>query len=327
MTSYSRPVLDLSFSGLPDAATWPSEYAKAITLTAGASASVAGGWGVINLGTATGFTSQVFLKLWAYPIEGDKFDLLTQIKIITTGNAAWLDFYYRSTDNPADTHHTLEFSSAKYQLDRNTGFSNTIGPVVAQTWAANTIVWARLRVIGDRHMVRVWLDGTAEPQTWPTIWVTDANARVGKWFINAGSSGSPTNAQIAIGRISIQEIGDVYEPIVVTPAATLPFTIGGTLSVGVTGRKQRVYNRSGAPWFIVGANLFINTAPVGSSATLQVNRNGSSAFPISCGTTVQNATSVPNIVVADGDYLDVDVTAIGSTTAGADATLTLSIAS
>jgi hypothetical protein len=109
----------------------------------------------------------------------------------------------------------------------------------------------------------------------------------------------------------------------------LPFTIGGTLSVGVTGRKQRIRNRSGSPWVIVGANLFVNTAPVGSSATLQVNKNGSSAFTISVATTVQesNTPSVTNVVVNDGDYLDVDVTAVGSTTPGADATLTLSIAS
>lgn len=109
----------------------------------------------------------------------------------------------------------------------------------------------------------------------------------------------------------------------------LPFTIGGTLAVGVTGRKQRVYNRSGSPWLIMGVQLWVNTAPVGASATLQLNKNGSSAFTISVATTVQasNSPSATNITVADGDYIDVDVTAIGSTTPGADATLTLAIAS
>lgn len=109
----------------------------------------------------------------------------------------------------------------------------------------------------------------------------------------------------------------------------IPFTIGGALTVGVTGRKQRIKNRSGSPWVIVGVNLYLNTAPVGSSATLQVNKNGSSAFTISVATTVNesNTPSSTNVVVADGDYLDVDVTAIGSTTAGSDATLTLNFAS
>lgn len=109
----------------------------------------------------------------------------------------------------------------------------------------------------------------------------------------------------------------------------IPFTIGGALTVGATGRKQRIRNRSGSPWVIIGVNLYLDTAPVGSSATLQVNKNGSSAFTISVATTVNesNTPSASNVVVNDGDYLDVDVTAIGSTTAGSDATLTLNFAS
>lgn len=106
----------------------------------------------------------------------------------------------------------------------------------------------------------------------------------------------------------------------------LPFTIQGTLSVGVTGRKQRLYNRSGSPWYIIGADLYLNTGAAGGiGTTFQVNRNGSSAFAVSV--TGQTATGTPNYVVNSGDYLDVDVTGVGSTTAGADATLTLSIAS
>jgi hypothetical protein len=109
----------------------------------------------------------------------------------------------------------------------------------------------------------------------------------------------------------------------------LPFSIQGALSVGVTGRKQRIYNRTGSPWTIVGVQLWVNTAPVGATATLQVNKNGASAFTISVATTVQGSSSpsATNIAVADGDYLDVDVTAVGSTTPGSDATLTLSVVS
>lgn len=106
-----------------------------------------------------------------------------------------------------------------------------------------------------------------------------------------------------------------------------PFTIGGALTVGITGRKQRIYNRSGSPWLIVGADLYIDTAPTGASATLQVNKNGSSAFTLSVTSGTQTANSAPNVTVATGDYLDVDVTAVGSTVAGSDASLTLSIVS
>lgn len=68
----------------------------------------------------------------------------------------------------------------------------------------------------------------------------------------------------------------------------------------------------------------INTASVGSNVELRVNKNGSSiqTLSISAG---QNNTSVislsPPISVSEGDYLTVDVTAVGSTTAGSDLSL------
>jgi hypothetical protein len=108
----------------------------------------------------------------------------------------------------------------------------------------------------------------------------------------------------------------------------LPFTIGGTLSVGVTGRKQRVTNHSGSPWLVVTADLHIDTGPLGGSgSTLQVNSNGSIAFSVTVASGSNDATSSPNFMINNGDYLDVDVTVVGSTVAGADATLTLSIVS
>jgi len=106
-----------------------------------------------------------------------------------------------------------------------------------------------------------------------------------------------------------------------------PFTIQGALTVGITGRKQRLYNRSGSPWTIVGADLYIATAPTGSGVTVQVNKNGASLFTLSVAAAGNAANSAPNAVVANGDYLDLDVTAIGSTVAGSDLSFTLSIIS
>lgn len=107
----------------------------------------------------------------------------------------------------------------------------------------------------------------------------------------------------------------------------VPFTIQGVLSVGVTGRKQRIYNRSGSPWVLVGLNLYINTGPVGADASLQVNKNGSSAATITVTGGTNNANTSPALTIADGDFLDFDITAVGSTVAGSDATLTLCLAS
>jgi hypothetical protein len=105
------------------------------------------------------------------------------------------------------------------------------------------------------------------------------------------------------------------------------FNIQGPLAVGITGRKQRLYNRSGSTWYLIAANLYVDTAPVGSNATLIVNKNGSAVITtlVLSGTNV--GTANPTVTVSDGDYLDVDVTTVGSTVAGADATLTLSFAS
>lgn len=226
MTSYSRPIFDVDFSGLSDASSWPSEYFKLLNATAGASATVNGGWGLLDLGTATGYTSNVLLKLWAYPIEGDKFELLTRLKIINTGQTIWIQFYYRRTneDVTGDTGYSIDFWEANYNFNRNTAFSNLQGPVTTWSLAANTIVWARMRVIGDKHMARAWVEGTTEPQTWPMIWMNKDNPRVGKWYINSGSSDG-THRQIAVSRISIREIGDPYEPILSNRATA---TFNGT---------------------------------------------------------------------------------------------------
>lgn len=224
MTSYSRPIFDVDFSGLPDASSWPGEYFKSMNLTTGATATVASGWGVLNLGTVTGFASNILLKMWGYPIEGDKFEMLTKLKIISTGSTVWVEFFYRRTDNTGDTGYWIEFGANTYNFTYNLAFSHVQGPAVTQSWAANAVFWARLRVIGDKHMIRVWADGTTEPQVWQTVWMDNHVPRVGKWFVNATSSDG-NNRQIAIGRIMVREIGDPYEPILSNRATA---TFSGT---------------------------------------------------------------------------------------------------
>lgn len=105
------------------------------------------------------------------------------------------------------------------------------------------------------------------------------------------------------------------------------FSIQGALAVGVTGRKQRIYNRSGSPWLLVGLNMYLGTASTGADVSAQVNKNGTSFATITVTATTNNANTAPGSVVSDGDYLDVDVTAVGSGVAGADATLTFNFAS
>ena len=65
---------------------------------------------------------------------------------------------------------------------------------------------------------------------------------------------------------------------------------------------------------------FVGTAPVGSSLNVRVNKNGTSIHTLSVSAGQSNSanTITTPIEINEGDYLTVDVTAVGSTTAGSD---------
>jgi len=65
---------------------------------------------------------------------------------------------------------------------------------------------------------------------------------------------------------------------------------------------------------------FVGIAPVGSALNLRVNKNGSSIHTLSVSAGQNTATSTVStpLEVNEGDYLTVDVTSVGSTTAGSD---------
>jgi len=67
----------------------------------------------------------------------------------------------------------------------------------------------------------------------------------------------------------------------------------------------------------------VNTAPAGAAINITVNKNGSSGATLVIadgGTKIINSS--PSITLAEDDYLTVDITQIGSTTAGSDLTVT-----
>lgn len=65
---------------------------------------------------------------------------------------------------------------------------------------------------------------------------------------------------------------------------------------------------------------FVGTAPAGSSLNIRVNKNGSSIHTLSVSAGQNSATSNVStpIEINEGDYLTVDITAVGSSTAGSD---------
>ena len=62
----------------------------------------------------------------------------------------------------------------------------------------------------------------------------------------------------------------------------------------------------------------IEVGPVGNDIGLRINKNGSSAATITITDGTTSATTTPNVSFVSGDYITVDITSVGSTTAGSN---------
>lgn len=107
---------------------------------------------------------------------------------------------------------------------------------------------------------------------------------------------------------------------------TWQFAVPGVLTV--QPGDSRAYNRTGQPMTIRGCWAAAGTAPGGQPVVVDVLRNGVTIY-----TTVPNRPQVPAgsngggitvpdvTVLADGDYLTVDVVQVGTGPAGSDLTV------
>lgn len=128
-----------------------------------------------------------------------------------------------------------------------------------------------------------------------------------------------------------------WRTIAPTPAPTIPPVTPPTLSMGgtlvlATG-KGRWFNDTGQTLVITGVRASVGTAPTGSSILVDVNLGGTTIFTTQGNRpaiTATNFTSgkVTNMNVTSwtsGTYLSVDVDQIGSSVAGADLTVQVSL--
>lgn len=125
------------------------------------------------------------------------------------------------------------------------------------------------------------------------------------------------------------EMTEVFE---VTPnpdalIESLDFTHAGPLAVKV-GPTQRPVVGGSFSFVSIGARA--STAPVGSSVVLDVKKNGASIFAlpadrptIAAGSNDAIVGSWGNVTVTTGDYISVDIVAVGSTEPGSDLVLNL----
>ena len=103
-----------------------------------------------------------------------------------------------------------------------------------------------------------------------------------------------------------------------------------------------MFSRSGQVEPLVGANRFyvefpmtvtkvrasLGTAPQGSPVVVDVNKNGLSilgGIPVTVAAGQFTHTVTTSVAVAAGDYLTVDIDAVGSTTPGSDLTVTITM--
>lgn len=153
------------------------------------------------------------------------------------------------------------------------------------------------------------------------------------------SEWSSANPILAAGEVGVDttqskfKIGDGTTPwnslAFATGSAGAPgfnpvFSRQGTLTTAVG--TQRLYSeRTGV---ISVARASIGTPSTGSAVVVDINKNGTSILssPISVAAGQYTATgTISNSSVAIGDYFTVDIDSVGSSTAGANLTVTLYI--
>ncbi len=134
---------------------------------------------------------------------------------------------------------------------------------------------------------------------------------------------SATTARVLVSGTGVQG-----PPGTAGPSGTAPvFSRAGTLAV-IEGASRYYCERAGTITVLRGA---VGTPPTGSEIVLDVNVNGGSVFAtpadrLSILADAHTAVVQPvDLTVAAGDYLTVDVDDVGSTTPGADLTVTVTI--
>ena len=111
---------------------------------------------------------------------------------------------------------------------------------------------------------------------------------------------------------------------------TFTYSISGPVATGAG--SFRLYNDSGATLTIVSVRATVGTAPTGATLIVDVNKNGTTIFTtqanrptIAVSTNTIKRTNMDVTTVADGDYLTVDIDQVGSTVAGSNLVVSITV--
>lgn len=115
------------------------------------------------------------------------------------------------------------------------------------------------------------------------------------------------------GATALEFVDQVVDTDTDTAPLIKAYRYDGTLATN-TGEKRLYLEKA---YTLNSIHAYVDTAPVGSAITLDVKKNGTSLQTVSIadGTLTGSQTSLTHSIAAD-DYLTIDITQVGSSTAG-----------
>ena len=158
--------------------------------------------------------------------------------------------------------------------------------------------------------------------------VTRVREEIGDRSVDSAATLNLIDSDYVSARVSGVDSGSVSA---IVDSDYVSARVGSTEQHTTLTQNGTLYVLNGsARWYapravtIQSMTAYVQTAPVGSSLSLRVNKNGSSIQTptITAGNTSGSLTGLSDTMNA-GDYLTVDVTAVGSSTAGADLNLVI----
>jgi hypothetical protein len=271
--------------------------------------------------------------------------VLEDTPVVTDGSG---HFQLGYTSPPALTNHDHESSGGTFNADHLTSGDSTDGYVLTSDGLGGS-EWERNNPATHSH-AGAFTGGTFNADHLASGAATDGQvltadgAGGAAWEDGGGGGGhvimdeggdltQRTNLDFVGGGVTVTDDAGADSTIVTIPGGApkeILFYVSGTLAVAAG--VMRVYNTLGAEYTIEEVEIAVNTTPAGSSITVDVHKGGTTIFTnqanrpsISAGAYTGTTTTIDIDSWADGEYLTLDVDAVGSGTAGANLTCMIRI--